>query len=115
MSNVLYLVIPVERVEQGKEFVDEIYGAVAWEHQTEGYPKTYPTSCGDVCILERSPEKMVVELAEARTEIANVKANYDLLKELVTGCYPEKLKDALKENFDLKVKLAALEAAERGE
>lgn len=57
-------------------------------------------------------EELETELAEARAEIASAKANYDLLKELVTGCYPEKLKAALKENFDLKVKLAVL-AAER--
>lgn len=56
-------------------------------------------------------DKLIADTRKVRAEIANVKANYELLKELlkelVIGCYPEKLKDAL------KVKLAALEAAER--
>jgi predicted RNase H-like nuclease (RuvC/YqgF family) len=51
------------------------------------------------------------KIESLKEKVADAKASYELLRELVTGCYPENLKIALKENFDLKVKIAKINAA----
>jgi len=55
-------------------------------------------------------EELERESAELKAKIAESKASYELPKELVAGCYPEKLKEALKENFDLKVKIERMKS-----